>query len=522
VAIKRLRPLVGAVLALLLAGGVVAGAVAYLEATPEMGRRARDAEPLVNLEPARSHVVATCRSAQRRAHFAVLCPSRLPINATSAFNCEPPLSPAAQRLHEGGRTIGIDIQSSSVHFGVLGPGGPGVAGPLEGWDDLGPKRLGGRRGLLYFAPHEGMSYHSGHVVFAFDYRGTPYAASLHARSEVWAAQDVAVLGRLVAALRPARRMAVPERPARGRFGSRPVGPGIRIFDVSDVTLGGGRAWAVSYANSKVFPIEGNVRGRPVRVPKNPLEGMIVHRGILWIANSGADVVTGIDSESSTRLVRAKAGDGPQDLAVVDGAIWVLNALDATLSAFTPASGDALGSPLAIPGRPVAFDAGFGRLWVADCKSGSVLALNPSSGDVVSVIEVGPGLNDVLVYDGSVWASAWGAGSVVRIDPDSARVVARIPTGDTPGELAAGRSGLWAADARSASILRIDPRTNEVIETVAVGEAPHGIAVGRRLIWVVDRNRLIRVPIGTLRPSPKSHVRASVFHGPRSVVEAPTQ
>jgi DNA-binding beta-propeller fold protein YncE len=340
-----------------------------------------------------------------------------------------------------------------------------------------------------------MSYHSGHLVLAFGYRGTRYAASLHAGSEAWAAQDVAALGRLVAALRPARRIAVPERPARGRLGSKPLGPEIRIFDVSDITLDGGRAWAVSYANSKVFPIEGDVRGRPVRVPKNPLHGMMVHRGMLWIANSGADVVTGIDSESSTRVVRAKAGDGPHDLAVLDGAIWVLNGLDETLSAFDPASGDALGSPLAISGRPVAFDAGFRRLWVADCKSGSVLALNPSSGEVVSVIEVGPGLNDVVVFDGSVWASAWGAGSVVRIDPESARVVARIPAGDTPGELAAGRAGLWAADAGAASILRIDPRENKVIERVAVGEGPRGLAVGSRLIWVVDRNRVIRVRAG---------------------------
>jgi hypothetical protein len=489
---NRLRPSARAVAAVVLAGGAVAAAVAYVQTTRETGTRARHPETSVNFEPASHHIVTTCRRGQRQARFALLCPSSLPVNSASGFNCEPPASPSAQRLHQEGRTIGIDFQSTSLHFGILGPGGPAVTGPLEGWDDLGPRTLGGRRGRLYFAPHEGMSYHSGHLVFAFGYRGAQYAASLHAVGETWDAQDVARLARLVAALRPARRIAVPGGPSRGRLGSVPVGPEIRIFDVTDITLDGGRAWAVSYANSKVFPIQGDVRGRPVRVPKNPLHGMLVHQGMLWIANSGADVVTGIDSESSARVVSAKAGDGPQDLAPLDGAIWVLNGLDATLSAFDPASGDTLGSPLAVPGRPVAFDAGFRRLWVADCKSGSVLALNPRSGEVVSVIEVGAGLNDVLVFDGSVWAAAWDAGIVARIDPESARVVARIPAGETPGELAAGRSGLWAADAGAASILRIYPRSNRVIERVAVGRGPHGLAVGPRLIWVVDRNRVIRV------------------------------
>ena len=484
------RPLVASLLVVM----ATAGAVAYLLAA--RSQRKDQGFDSTRFEPLRRHIAAACLDAQRASRITVLCPTELPVNATTTRNCQPPAPAAVQLLHDGPRTSGIDVQSSSLHFGILGPGFPGVEKPLKGWSDLGLERLGGRSGHLYFSPPEGMAYHSGHLVFRFRHKGEAYAASLHANSEGWTSTDVELLADLTTALRPASELEIPRGVSRGEQGSRPVGDSVRIFDVSDVVSGQGRAWAVSYANSQVHPIRRGELGEPLRVPANPLEGALVHDHRLWVASSGADTVTAIGVRSSKLLVTVEVGDSPEDLAVLNGSLWVLNVLDGTVSRVDATSGEVEGRPFHIPGRPVALDAGFGRLWLADCSQGELLAVDPASGRITSRTKVGSGLNDVLPFDGTVWVSDWSAGTVLRIDPASGRIVERIAAGETPGELAGGRSGLWVADPAGAAILRLDPHSNRLVETVRVGEAPTSLAVGTRIVWVVDRNRVFRVRAGS--------------------------
>jgi len=256
-------------------------------------------------------------------------------------------------------------------------------------------------------------------------------------------------------------------------------------------------WAVSYANSKLFPIRGGAEQEPMRVPLNPLEGMLIHEGRLWVASGGADKVSVIDATSRVRLRTIDVGDGPEDLALLDGSIWVLNALDATIAPLDSATGEPRGEPVRVPGDPVALDAGFGILWVVDCRDGALLAVDPDSGRVVSRLEIGRGANDVVAFAGSVWVTNWRLHSLIRIDPTNVSVEAEIDAGDTPGELAGGRSGLWVADTRGTRIIRVNPRTNRIVETVKLGEAPTSLAVGPRFVWVVDRHNLLRVRVGIL-------------------------
>jgi DNA-binding beta-propeller fold protein YncE len=267
--------------------------------------------------------------------------------------------------------------------------------------------------------------------------------------------------------------------------------------VSDVALGAGRVWAVSYADSKLFPIRGGAARKPMRVPLNPLEGMLIHEGRLWVASSGADRVSVIDATSGVRLRTADVGDSPGDVAVLDGSMWVLNELDATITPLDSATGEPGGEPVRVPGNPVALDAGFGRLWVVDCRDGALLAVDPDSDRVLSRLEIGRGANDVVAFAGAVWVTNWRSHSLIRIDPTNVSVEAEVDAGDTPGELAGGRSGLWVADTRGTRIIRVNPRTNRIVETLKVGEAPTALAVGPRFVWVVDRHNLLRVRVGVL-------------------------
>jgi YVTN family beta-propeller protein len=451
----------------------------------------------VRFESAPDAVVQTCRQAQAQADFAVLCPTKLPRLERGAVGCRPPTPPAVQRLRDGPRQLGVDVQGGLLHFGVIGAGGRDVMGPMEGWKALGGRRLAERSGRLYYSPPDGMSYHSGHLVFLFEVGGHRYAASLHAQGDSnWDQGDLGSLERLIAGLRPATRLTVPGGTAPGALGSRVVGLPIGIYEVSDVALGAGRVWAGSYTNSKVVPIRGGSASQSVRVPLNPLEGMLIHEGRLWVASSGADKVSVIDATSGVRLRTVDVGDDPEDLALLGGSIWVLNVLDATITPLDPATGETVGKPTQVWGHPVALDAAFGRLWVIECRSGTLLAVDPDSGRVVSRVEIGRGLNDVVAFAGSVWVSNWRTHSVIRIDPDDVAIEAEIDAGDTPGELASGPSGLWVADTRGTRILRIRPRTNRVVETVMVGESPTALAVGSRVVWVVDRHNLLRVRVGT--------------------------
>jgi YVTN family beta-propeller protein len=468
---------------------------------PDEEPRIENAAP-VRFESAPDSVFRACRKAQAQADFTVLCPTRLPRQEEGVVGCRPPTPPTAQRLRNGARIFGIDIQGGGsrplLHFGVIGTGGPDVMGPMEGWKLIGRRRLAGHSGRLYYSPPDGMSYHSNHLVFFFEVGGHRYAATLHAQREPsWGQDDLESLERLLAGLRPATGLTQLGDATPGALGSRVVGRPIRIFDVSDVAVGAGRVWAESYANSKVVPIRDGAAREPMRVPVNPLEGMLIHEGRLWVASSGANKVSVIDATSGVRLRTVDVGDDPEDLAHLDGSMWVLNILDATIVPLDSATGEPTGKAVRVPGHPVALDARLGRLWVVDCRDGALLAVDPESGRVVTRLRLGQGANDVVAFAGAVWVSNWRSNSVIRVDPTDVSVEAVIDAGDTPGELAGGRSGLWVADTRGTRVLRIDPRTNRIVETVPVGESPTALAVGPRFVWVVDRHNLLRVRVAVL-------------------------
>jgi streptogramin lyase len=452
----------------------------------------------VRFESSPPAVVFACREAQAAAAYTILCPAHLPRNWRSVVNCQPPTAAHADALVERGRAYGVDITHGSLHFGILGAGGPHRMGPEDHWDLVGERTLAGREGTLYYAPHDEMAYHAGHLVFYFHAREHLYAASLHVRRQSgWDERDLSELERLLRSLRPVNKLPL-VKSGQGELGSRLVGKPLRISELSDAVMGRDVLWAESYSASKVFRIAKGAAGEAVRVPRNPYRGMLLLGGKLWVSSAGAGTVVGLDGRSGKRLHTVATGKGAADLAVLEGTLWVLNVLDATITRIDPATGETLGSPLEVPGRPVALESTNGRLWVVDCASGSLLEIDPDFGETVGSVEIGRGANDVEAFDGSIWISDWSAGTVVRVNPATARVVAEIHAGDTPGRLAGGSSSLWIADPRGRRILRVDPTSNRVVETLSVGESPFGVAVGNSMVWVLDAGKLLRVRVARTR------------------------
>src|SRR5690348_951102 len=97
------------------------------------------------------------------------------------------------------------------------------------------------------------------------------------------------------------------------------------------------------------------------------------------------------------------GNGPAPIAAGDGAIWVANSRDDTVSRIDPATR----SPKAeIPvGRlPSGIAVGAGAVWVANSLSGTVSRIDPRMNRVTTTIDVGGEPHSLAVAGGRVWVS----------------------------------------------------------------------------------------------------------------------
>ena len=63
----------------------------------------------------------------------------------------------------------------------------------------------------------------------------------------------------------------------------------------------------------------------------------VGEGAVWVANAGDDSVSHVDPRANASLRSISVGDAPSAIAIGDGAVWVANAQDDTVSRIDPAT-----------------------------------------------------------------------------------------------------------------------------------------------------------------------------------------
>jgi virginiamycin B lyase len=195
-----------------------------------------------------------------------------------------------------------------------------------------------------------------------------------------------------------------------------------------------------------------------------------------------------------------------ELAAVEDSVWAVtcdrkcanDGRDSEGSAhrLDPESG-AVEASVSVP-SPHDIAIGEGAIWVISFWDGTVHRIDPSMNSVAAAVElelpteIAPGDSQFLPFDGTageggVWVSS-GRGEVARIDPDTNRVAAIISTpADTTGHLAAGEGGVWVAQ-NVLGLYRIDPATNQVVAKIPIQEgnrrlALEGVAVGGDAVWV---------------------------------------
>jgi DNA-binding SARP family transcriptional activator/streptogramin lyase len=206
----------------------------------------------------------------------------------------------------------------------------------------------------------------------------------------------------------------------------------------------------------------------------------LHRRRLLLV--GAAAVVGL---AAVAVVYSSDAVGPSTM-VLPNSVAVINA-----------KSDRLIGDIAVGKGPLAVAAGEGAIWVANGGDSTISRIDPRTKKVVKVLGIGTDLHGLAVGFGSVWTADGNDGTVTRIDASTDEVVATLHFGEGPELpvfwIATGAGSVWAT--RGDRLLRIDPATNRFSPSRI--PPPDGLVAGSHKVWIatVDQ-RLLRLSLPT--------------------------
>jgi class 3 adenylate cyclase/DNA-binding beta-propeller fold protein YncE len=222
----------------------------------------------------------------------------------------------------------------------------------------------------------------------------------------------------------------------------------------NLAVDGDNVWVSSLDRSSVARI--NARTGEVvaslRVPSQRAEGLAVGGGYLWITSpatvrgEGIETVSRVDLRSGRVVSRIPVGKTPLFDTFGEGALWVANYDDDTVSVVSAGSPSAQTIRLGAGCGPLGISTGFGAVWVVCYWKHQLVRIDARTRRIVSHIQIGPGPLGVSAGAGGVWVTSRDGHAVSRIDPRSNTVVAtiRLPAPLSPFGVAARNGGVWAS------------------------------------------------------------------------------
>jgi YVTN family beta-propeller protein len=206
----------------------------------------------------------------------------------------------------------------------------------------------------------------------------------------------------------------------------------------------------------------------------------------------------IDPETNEVFDAVPVGTGPSRIAIGEGAVWVLNGEEGTVSRINPETKEA--RTIGTGTTPSDLAVGGGAVWlVTSCPDSTVFRLDRGSNTVEPALKLrsgpdcrpGGSYTSYIAYGyGAVWVANEGENVVWRINPERSRVEKKIPFtavgGDFSGEgIAVGEGAVWVN--RANAVVRVDPDANSPT-TINVRQFYGGIAAGEGAVWVADNER----------------------------------
>jgi YVTN family beta-propeller protein len=240
----------------------------------------------------------------------------------------------------------------------------------------------------------------------------------------------------------------------------------------------------------------------------------------------------IDPASNEIVDQVQVGIRPKAIAAGNGAVWVGNLDDKTLTKIDAKQHASAGTFPLDNRTPTGIAVDADSVWVAHGVLGELSQVDPEFGQVAKTTDVageafGTTNGAVTVGEGSVWA-VYGDSTLARVDRRTADVLGRTFASATPAgvatfggyvwvvntdsatvqrfqpttfesgplgtptsveqrptAIAAGEDAVWVANTGSDTVTRVDPGTPPTTKTIAVGDSPVAIAVGAGAVWVAN-------------------------------------
>jgi YVTN family beta-propeller protein len=225
------------------------------------------------------------------------------------------------------------------------------------------------------------------------------------------------------------------------------------------------------------------------------------------SSEGIEVVAGnavgvIDPSSNRITAQIPVGRSPTNVEVGEGAAWVINADDQTITRIDSDTLEA-GQPFAVGGgTPIDLAVGDGALWVASGTpdpnaqfGGPVLnalvRIDPDTSGTRAVVEVphdGPTVvstsqQRLVAAAGSLWV-VLASGGVARVDMTTGEIVATVE-GVGAFAIASDGDSIWTLET-DGSLKRINPSTNGITANISLQTTGlDSIAVGGGDVWATS-------------------------------------
>ena len=198
-------------------------------------------------------------------------------------------------------------------------------------------------------------------------------------------------------------------------------------------------------------------------------------------------VVRIDPASAAFVALAEIAD-PTDVAVADGAVWVLSAGGRTLNRIDGATGRSVA--VGLPGVPTGLAVGNGAVWITTgfgAASGDpgVRRVGIESQRVEQSIALGDGVDGIAVGEGAVWVTNRLDNSLTRIDLTTQVVGEPAVVGNQPTAVLVGEGSVWVANSIDRTVWRIDPQTLARTAEITVADIPYDLELGFGRLWVTS-------------------------------------
>jgi len=253
---------------------------------------------------------------------------------------------------------------------------------------------------------------------------------------------------------------------------------------SAVTAGSGSIWVANLDDetlARVSPTTESVE-RTFALDATPT-GLTYGAGAIWIANGLLGSVSRFDPSvqdvTATTAVTQRSNAG--SAAFGEGAVWAVFG-NSVIGKIDPGTNE-LESPSGIAGSaPAAIAVGEGAVWIANAGDNTISRILPETVSAVSTPSVGRQPSGLAIGARAVWVTNRGDDIVTRYDMNSSSSFP-IPVGKAPIGIAYGEEGVWVANADDGTVSRIDPVERKVVETIEVGGRPVGVTVSDGRVWV---------------------------------------